>query len=427
MQAAAGVVLLLLGLALNPLTVRHLAADAHLARPWRVLAVEVLLLGAGGFALRRAAATRRRGTRVEARDALAAGATLTVSTLLALGLAEGFVRVAVDPLQYLSGDAWWEHRWRQADAARQARGDARYPFDEFDPERGWRVKPGFRSDEVRTNALGARADREVGLARTPGVRRIVLVGDSFTWGEDVSNPETFAHHLERRLERTEVVNLGVHGYGTDQQLLHLRGLGLRLRPDLVVLGLFEENVHRNLLSFRDYAKPRFVLEGGELRLVGVPVPSPRELRAREQAMPASRFAALVASGWRSLVDRTVLRTPLAEREEVALTLALVDEARRASEAAGARFLLMLIPGSDVESSLPLERRIARWASDSGTDHLGLAERFAAMPAKRRARLYVPEGHWTPEGHAAVASLLVEHLSGSGAAGSRALAPTSAPR
>jgi hypothetical protein len=56
---------------------------------------------------------------------------------------------------------------------------------------------------------------------------------------------------------TEVLNLGVHGYGHDQMLLYLREEGLRYRPDVVLLGFVQIDMPRNQLSFRDYAKPRF--------------------------------------------------------------------------------------------------------------------------------------------------------------------------
>lgn len=54
-------------------------------------------------------------------------------------------------------------------------------------------------------------------------------------------------------------------------------------------------MYRNVLSFRDYAKPRFTLAGGELRLVNTPVPAPEELLRSERRRPRLvDFAVLAA-------------------------------------------------------------------------------------------------------------------------------------
>jgi hypothetical protein len=106
----------------------------------------------------------------------------------------------------------------------------------------------------------------------------VVIGDSYTFGEGVNDDRTFAAGLERMVEHCEVLNLGVHGYGTDQQLLRLELDGLKYRPDIVLLGYYEDDVPRNRLSFRDYQKPHFSLVGGRLVLDNVPISSPEAFR-----------------------------------------------------------------------------------------------------------------------------------------------------
>ena len=75
--------------------------------------------------------------------------------------------------------------------------------------------------------------------------------------------------------------MGEHGYGHDQMLLYLEDEGLRYRPDVVVLGFHPFDMERNLLSFRDFAKPRFALEHDALVLRDTPVPTPEAVRAAE--------------------------------------------------------------------------------------------------------------------------------------------------
>jgi len=88
---------------------------------------------------------------------------------------------------------------------------------------------------VRINAMGFRGKK----LRSSADVRILLIGDSCTFGSGVDDDETFAFHLQRLLneagnERVEVINAGVYGYGA----LQAKGLALRvwdaIKPDIVV-------------------------------------------------------------------------------------------------------------------------------------------------------------------------------------------------
>jgi len=95
----------------------------------------------------------------------------------------------------------------------------------------------------RTNSRGARS-REIGYERTAGLRRILVLGDSFAWGHGVEDDETFASRLERLLPRTEVVNLGVSAYGLPQEIRYFELEGRRYGPDVVVLALCSNDVSK---------------------------------------------------------------------------------------------------------------------------------------------------------------------------------------
>jgi hypothetical protein len=78
----------------------------------------------------------------------------------------------------------------------------------------------------------------------------------------------------------EVLNGGVPGYGTDQALLRARRLRETLRPDVVVLGIYLQDLLRNLTLFRvvkhpftqfPWSKPRFILDGEGVKLINHPV------------------------------------------------------------------------------------------------------------------------------------------------------------
>ncbi len=95
---------------------------------------------------------------------------------------------------------------------------------------------------VFSNSYGFRGV-EVSRDKPAGVFRIVMLGDSITFGNSVSWNETFSYFLEQQLNETggpmrfEVLNLGVSGYNTAQELATLREVGLQFSPDLVVLNI----------------------------------------------------------------------------------------------------------------------------------------------------------------------------------------------
>ena len=95
---------------------------------------------------------------------------------------------------------------------------------------------------VSINSHGLR-DREYSEAKPPGVYRIVMLGDSTTFGWGVTEEQTVAKILERELNkagnrRFEVLNAGVGNYGTVQEYNHYLTYDRAFHPDLVILEYF---------------------------------------------------------------------------------------------------------------------------------------------------------------------------------------------
>jgi lysophospholipase L1-like esterase len=220
--------------------------------------------------------SRRTVRNVALQTLLAAGALL-----LAILAAETVARRRYPDLRY--------------DASRQQRPDEL--FMRFDARYGWSNLPDRRvrfhrvdfDTQVTITQEGFRG-ASVPRERTPGVSRILVLGDSYGFGHGVEDRETAASLLARDVPATEVVNLSVTGYSTDQQLLLLRDRGLAWNPDLVILFLCANDLMDNGrdVAWGLYPKPRFVLRGDSLVLEketlseGVPwrVALQRELRRR---------------------------------------------------------------------------------------------------------------------------------------------------
>jgi lysophospholipase L1-like esterase len=109
-----------------------------------------------------------------------------------------------------------------------------------DPAIGHRHRPGAHAQlmgvDVRINALGLR-DVERAVPKPPGVKRVVVLGDSITFGWGVPFEDTYARRLEREFG-LEFVNTGVGNTNTAMQAAWFRAEGLKLDPDFVLLGWF---------------------------------------------------------------------------------------------------------------------------------------------------------------------------------------------
>jgi len=142
----------------------------------------------------------------------------------------------------------------------------------FSPTLVWEQEPGaaywYIKDEfqtfVRYNSTGLR-DTEHNLKKEKGTFRIVTLGDSFTEALQVKLEEGYPKQLEEKLNRAsngrkyEVINFGTTGYGPDQYFLRLRDQAMLYEPDLVLVGVFINDLD-------DLAELDLLhLEGGALR------------------------------------------------------------------------------------------------------------------------------------------------------------------
>lgn len=90
---------------------------------------------------------------------------------------------------------------------------------------------------VNINSLGLR-NPEIGEKTKD---RILILGDSVVWGFGVEDDETFPYLLNEMLYDYEVVNAGVSAYSTKQELDYLKRDGIKLNPDIVILGFYVGN------------------------------------------------------------------------------------------------------------------------------------------------------------------------------------------
>ena len=288
----------------------------------------------------------------------------------------------------------------------------------WDRELGWCVRPGAEhpSGRIHVNARGLRGVRNYDERPAAGTLRLACFGDSFTFGDEVDDQYTYEAFLERIAPSVEALNFGVPAYGTDQALLRMQREGVA-GARVAVIGLLLENIGRNVNRYRPLwtartlspmAKPRFVLEQDELKLVAQPYATSREfaLAVRSGAVHADlaeheywrdrpavwtgKYSSLgrLAAGWFAYRERDPQRLWLdKEAEPRRVTMALIEAFRAQARAAGAKEVLVLI--------LPMREELDRyrksgqeyWSealadfSSRGIECLDLAPALAAEDAR----------------------------------------------
>lgn len=291
---------------------------------------------------------------------------------------------------------------------------------------GWALRRGARytgrgGETITVNGRGYRG--AVHDERpAPGVTRVVMLGDSITFGTGVGDDQTFSRLLDASPE-LEVLNLGVDGYGTDQALIRLEREGLSYHPHVVILNFCVRNDHfDNALPVALYdgrsPKPYFTLAGGGLARHVDHLKLSRRQRIAVALMERSYLVnALLhlggappeaVGGGRDEEDWDGRRqTILADFEGASdLTRRLVLAIAERSAAAGAAFAVLVHP----------DRRA--WSGDDSmvtpltSGQLGRTRAVSMVREYRARQLSFEEialdrlGHLSPRGHVVAADIVL---------------------
>ncbi|MBI82893.1 MAG: hypothetical protein CMJ81_06835 [Planctomycetaceae bacterium] len=258
----------------------------------------------------------------------------------------------------------------------------------------------------KSNSLGFR-DREHPVEKPEGTYRVLVLGDSISMGLMVKDREDiFPNVLERRLktlqENAEVLNFGVSGYNTRQEVATLVKKGLVYDPDLVVVQYCLND--------------RMEMNGGIIR----------ELCALEDAhagIENSLLNPLLARSalYRFLYFRILYRTPEGTLEQRQERLALLKQdsveasfqlLRATASERGFDVLVAVFPVFAKASDLrhAEHQRIARLSSDNGFFHLDLSKAFKECSRQSQESISLDPLHPSVSGHACAATAIADYIS-----------------
>ncbi len=137
---------------------------------------------------------------------------------------------------------------------------------------GWSLMPGRRLRHhtryfdviYDINAMGFR-DPPRQIAGTAGTQRVLLLGDSQTFGWGVPLGHRLSDLVEKRVPSVEMWNMAVPGYGLDQQVLSYENAARPVRADAIVLFVSGATIERaRYAHIYRKPKPRFVLAAEDL-------------------------------------------------------------------------------------------------------------------------------------------------------------------
>jgi hypothetical protein len=179
----------------------------------------------------------------------------------------------------------------------------------YDERLGWQVKPNLHGPSNTTDGYGVRVPN--GTDRTLPIGAILASGDSFTFGSDVSDAESWPAYLET-ITGTPVVNAAVPGWGTDQIVMRAEDMIDIARPRTAIVDFLWYDIGRTEEEINFGAhKPYYTIEDDELVLHNVPVP-PFEGRVHELGI--SQHASQARHSWR---HRPADHLPAAEAAQTA--------------------------------------------------------------------------------------------------------------
>ena len=275
----------------------------------------------------------------------------------------------------------------------------------YSEDYGWKLRRGFRGPFhgvfTTVNEQGYRGPAHPASPQA-GRTRVVMLGDSITFGVGVSDAETFSALLEARSARFDVINLAVEGYGTDQELIRLEREGLAYRPAVVVLNFCVAN---DLVNNAGSApKPYFTLEGGVLSRHDAHMRLPRWRAAAQWLEDEShlyhRLEALLPARPNPPAREAPAHGDRAGPKAAAeVTFALIRRLDEVSRRASARFLVLLHPDQTAfEKRSSVLRRFCKTDALAGIAVVDLGARYRALGLDYDSIARDVQGHLTPLGH-----------------------------
>ena len=224
------------------------------------------------------------------------------------------------------------------------------------------------------NQQGFRDEQDLSYDKEENVLRVITLGDSHTLGFEVRQDRTYAavmeEYLSRQGLRAEVINAGVSGFSTAEEMVLLENEAIKYDPDVVVVGFFANDFHDNIKA------DLFRLEDGTLsNHKKAHAPAVKILRVHNAIWPmrwlsenSYLYSLLLNTAWEigkamilsrkqaDLATEIAVATTDIDDYQKRLALRLLERMRDFSRARSIAFIIVDIPQAttfgDFSSSIP---------------------------------------------------------------------------
>ena len=288
------------------------------------------------------------------------------------------------------------------------------------------------SVSLNINTLGFRGN-EISLEKPAGVKRILFLGDSFIFGHGVSDDQTLPFRVGLELNRImpntfEVVNGGVYGYCTANEVDFFTEYGIPLKPDLVVIlvmlhDVFDNKAWYNLLDDGQLIrKKEKISKFMASRKITKYIPGADWLRGHSHLFKFIGLKALpVLKAGVQATHNTSAENRLSNRNfqelafyddprgHFAVTRALLEKLSKSVNGIGANSVLLTLGGGVPPNAEFLAQQLGQAAQQVGfVDGISLDEILENYKGKQK--LFFPkDGHWTATATEFVAPTVATHI------------------
>jgi hypothetical protein len=319
--------------------------------------------------------------------------------------------------------------------------DTEHVYFAYDAALGWLNKPDasgvFRIPSgttlINISSQGWR-DSDPVMPKPAGIKRILVLGDSQTWGYGVNQTERYSDDFRRLLSGVDVLNMGVSGYGTGQEYLLLREHGIAYDPDVVIVGFYSNDLYDNMATNNEdaYSYPRPVLleQNNTLRVSNVPVPKKAGIWENAPSyyadqspviaflMQHSRLffmvkqiyaglqTAMVRMGWREEIPAS-FKQP--DSPQWKATFAILDDMRSYCQARHITLVVAIIPTrTNIQAGdATIDNQLAVWGERSNVPVVRMQDSFASHDLNKLYLAY--DSHMSAQGHSLAATLIATKI------------------
>ncbi len=323
-----------------------------------------------------------------------------------------------------------------------------------DPPRRFRLTPGYRGtisngvdfttpvviDSRGMRAPEIRAPEITANEQAAGKPRILVLGDSFTFGWGVAFEETFPGQLQERLPAARVENAGVPGFGLPDIVDWFEAYGLARKPDVVIVAIFLGNDLLDATAKQrqiDVTAPplkrsawrqiehALFTHSHQIRLLKRALPEPLARRLRQLTHTPEPWA---IGYLRDTLETCALTPPPLAQEGRAASEAAIVRLTQLAKSHGFRLVVALVPGPLQASPTHWQAALQQTGADpsryspdvpatfftaattaAGIPTLDLTPTFRQAVAAERAVYFRFDPHWTPAGHRLAATVLADFL------------------